>query len=134
MKIRKYTPNELQNLLIACSKLFENNEKFSQPDSIILSAIKKFKGNQSLEVVLPKVIIINSFYSTQIYDTTKMANHIVELNIDGKLNSGDIALIDSIRLGHGVISNNSSPSLIQTSLSLLEKYIREASAQALSKD
>ncbi len=111
MKIRIYTAIELQNLLIVCSNIFDENEKFSQSDRIISSAIEKFEGNNSLDVVLPKVIIINSFYSTQIYDTNKMAKHIVKLDIVHKLTIGELSLVDSIRVGHGIKSKKNAREL-----------------------
>jgi hypothetical protein len=51
---------------------------------------------------LPKVIIINSFYATQIYDTEKVARHILTIDADRRLASGDLSLVNDIRHGHGI--------------------------------
>jgi hypothetical protein len=52
--------------------------------------------NTSLVDVLLKVSALNDFYSTNIYDTHRVAGHIHRLNIDRKLLSGDLGLVDSI--------------------------------------
>ncbi|MCE9686142.1 hypothetical protein LZP73_07915 [Shewanella sp. AS16] len=52
--------------------------------------------NSDIESVLLKVSALNDFYSTNIYDTYKVAKHILKLNIDAKLKSGDRTLVNDI--------------------------------------
>jgi len=90
MKDTNVNRHRIKRLLILCADLFDQNERFSLSDSVIAEAIKRFPGNDTIQVVLPKVILINSFYSTQIYDTEKIAKHIVKIEMDRKLEYGDI--------------------------------------------
>ena len=53
-------------------------------------------NNRLLEDVLIKTCILNDFYSTNIKDVFKVANHIHDLDIDERLNVGDLTLIDDI--------------------------------------
>ncbi len=54
--------------------------------------------NNSLELVLLKVTALNQFYSTNIYDTYSMAKHIIDLQIDERLQRGDLALVNALAL------------------------------------
>lgn len=54
-------------------------------------------GNIDLSDVLLKSVTLNDFYSTNIFSIFPVARHIVNLNIDEKLRSGDVSLVDSIK-------------------------------------
>ena len=54
--------------------------------------------NNSLERVLLKVTALNQFYSTNIYDTYSMAKHIIDMQIDERLQSGDLTLVNELAL------------------------------------
>ncbi len=77
------------------------------PDRVIAAAIYRFRGNDTIDAVLPKVILINSFYATQIYDTERAARNILTVDADSRLASGDLTLVDSIRRGHGIKTKKS---------------------------
>ena len=94
--------DQIKRLLATCADLFDKNETFSFSDSVIATAIKRFKGNDTIQSVLPKVILINSFYSTQIYDTGAIARHILNIDVDERLVSGDLSVVTDIRRGHGI--------------------------------
>ena len=94
--------HRIREILTNCADLFNKNKQFSLSDSVIAVAIEKFEGNDSILSVLPKVILINLVYSTQIYDTEKIARHILKTDIDKRLTDGDISLVDDIRRGHGI--------------------------------
>lgn len=98
----KYDMAKVTNLLVICSTIFDSNERFSLADSVIRVAIERLNDNSSIQNVLPKVILINSFYNTQIFDTEKIAKHVLECEIDRQLVSGDLSLINSIRCGHDI--------------------------------
>jgi len=94
--------HQIKHLLVLCADLFDRNKRFALGDSVIALAIEKFQANDTIRAVLPKVILINSFYATQIYDTEKIARHILRIEADRHLTSGDLKLIDDIRHGHGI--------------------------------
>lgn len=52
--------------------------------------------NCDIESVLLKVSALNDFYSTNIYDTYTVAKHILKLNVDSRLESGERSLVNEI--------------------------------------
>jgi len=54
--------------------------------------------NRDIESVLLKVSALNDFYSTNIFDTYTVAKHILNLDIDSRLKSGDRTLVNDIAL------------------------------------
>lgn len=70
-------------------------------------AIKKLilimRENNKIEDVYLKVTAINSLYSTNIYDTYKIAHHIFHIkDIDKKLEDGDLSVVNEIARGHKI--------------------------------
>lgn len=53
--------------------------------------------NTDISDILLKVTTLNDFYSTNIYSVYPMAQHILSLNIDARLEAGDITLVNDIR-------------------------------------
>ena len=70
----------------------------TQEEALKLLFHKFCLENRSLELVLLKVTALNQFYSTNIYDTYSMAKHIIDLQIDERLRSGDLALVNELAL------------------------------------
>lgn len=67
-----------------------------------------YPSNTSMEDVLVKVSTLNDFYSTNIFAAYKVAKHILSLNIDERLNNGDITLVNDIakiEMDNGNIKN-----------------------------
>lgn len=54
------------------------------------------KRNDNIEDVLIKCSTLNDFYSTNIFDIHSVAKHILELNIDSRLEDGDVTLVNDI--------------------------------------
>ena len=54
------------------------------------------KRNDNIEDILIKCSTLNDFYSTNIFDIHSVARHILELNIDDRLEDGDLSLVDAI--------------------------------------
>lgn len=52
--------------------------------------------NVCIEDILLKCSSLNDFYSTNIFDVHSVAKHILSLNIDERLRSGDISLVHDI--------------------------------------
>ena len=55
-------------------------------------------ANSIIEHVLLKVSALNDFYSTHIYDTYTVAKHIREMNIEPRLQSGDLSLVNELAM------------------------------------
>lgn len=53
-------------------------------------------NNTTIEDILIKSSILNDFYSTNIFSIFPVAKHILELDIDERLKSGDSTLVDDI--------------------------------------
>ena len=53
-------------------------------------------NNTKIEDILLKTATLNTFYSTNIYSIYPVAQHILSLQIDERLISGDITLVDDI--------------------------------------
>lgn len=54
------------------------------------------KRNNNIEDVLIKCSSLNDFYSTNIFDIHTVAQHILSLHIDDRLEKGDLSLVDDI--------------------------------------
>lgn len=52
--------------------------------------------NDTIEDVLLKCSTLNDFYATNIFSIYPVANHILSLNIDDRLQHGDLTLVDDI--------------------------------------
>ena len=67
-----------------------------QENALALLFKKCCPGNVRPEHILLKVSVLNDFYGTNIYDKYSVTNHIVALQIDSRLNLGDLTLINEI--------------------------------------
>lgn len=56
----------------------------------------EFNSNDNLQNILIKCSVLNDFYSTNIFKIYPVAKHILKLNIDERLKSGDPTLVDDI--------------------------------------
>lgn len=92
INIKDYIPN-LEDAILANEAIANDNADL---------ALKKLftqlcPVNTSLEEILIKCATLNQLYSTNIYNVTAMAEHILSIqNIDNRLTDGDITLIDEI--------------------------------------
>lgn len=55
-----------------------------------------YPNNNNIEDILVKVATLNDFYSTNIFSGYAVAKHILKLNIDERLESGDDTLVNEI--------------------------------------
>ena len=55
-----------------------------------------FKDNTSIENILIKCSVLNDFYSTNIFKVYPVAVHILDLDIDDRLNRHDPTLVNDI--------------------------------------
>ncbi len=58
--------------------------------------------NQCLDDILLKVAVLNTFYSTNVFNIARLAEHIQTLEVDERLRQGDITLVTDISKGHGI--------------------------------
>ncbi|MCH7878001.1 MAG: hypothetical protein IH914_01630 [candidate division Zixibacteria bacterium] len=101
----KTSVSQIRHRLQLCSHLFDTTESFDLPARMIAGVVKRCPKNDSFEGVYEKTVLINTLYSTVVYDTLNMAKHIVSRNIDLKLMSADLSVIGDMRAGHGIGSN-----------------------------
>jgi hypothetical protein len=67
-----------------------------QEGSLSLLFNKLCPENKSIEHILLKVSTLNDFYSTNIFDTYSVATHILNLNVDSRLETKDYSLVNDI--------------------------------------
>ncbi len=91
---------------------FRQDERYALADQAITNLFQKFPENKIVEDVLLKISVINDLYSTNIYGTFRMAEHIKALNIDSELQSGTPHIVAKIATGHGIISSASKKEII----------------------
>lgn len=99
-KIDKFNDNPRTDSLEINYPAIKNAEKG------LKKLFETFPRHESLDEIYLKVVAINGLYSTNIYDTYRIAYHIfnnVE-NIDNRLVEGDPKLVNDIAKGHGIRS------------------------------
>lgn len=67
-----------------------------QENSLYKLFHKTYLLNNDIDDILIKVCSLNDFYSTNIYSPFLVAKHILNLNIDERLSSGDLSVVDAI--------------------------------------
>jgi len=72
-------------------------------DKSLTVLISKFPKNNVLSEIFLKVVAINSLYSTNIFDTYRLAYHIFDIkNFDQRIRNIDSTLVEDIARGHGI--------------------------------
>lgn len=72
------------------------DSKMLEQEYALSTLFQHFYQNNNLQNVLVKVSCLNDFYSTNIRDTYSVAKVIYQLNIDTRLQNGDLTLVDDI--------------------------------------
>lgn len=72
------------------------DSKMLEQEYALSTLFQHFYQNNNLQNVLVKVSCLNDFYSTNIRDTYSVAKVIYQLNIDRRLQNGDLTLVDDI--------------------------------------
>ena len=80
-------------------------------DQAIINLFEAFPENIKLEDIILKISVLNDLYSTNIFGTFIMAEHIQYLNIDIQLKRGDPTLVNRIASGHGIVSSRTNREL-----------------------
>ena len=91
-------------LVLSVKKEFEENERYSNEDKIQKIITEKVFDKERYETYLMTVILINELYSTNIYRTDIIANHIFKNRdeIYFLIKNGDSKAVERIAKGHGV--------------------------------
>lgn len=77
--------------------LWKRLENYSAQEAALDKLFHKMcPNNTSIEDILLKVAALNDFYSTNIFSIYSVAQHILSLNIDDRLSSGDKTLVKDI--------------------------------------
>lgn len=76
---------------------WDNLENYTlQENALNKLFLTTYPNNVDINDILIKVASLNDFYSTNILSPFKMAKHILELNIDSRLSTGDLSLVNDI--------------------------------------
>lgn len=92
-------------------KRFNNDRRYYPADQAIINLFQAFPENVKLEDIILKISVLNDLYSTNIFGTFIMAEHIQKLNIDAQLVRGDSVLVNQISSGHGIVSRKTNREL-----------------------
>src|SRR3989344_1078156 len=91
--IPKPSIKEVKNYL----NLWDTRQNYvAQESSLRELFTKTYPLNKHLNYVLIKVCTLNDFYSINILSPFTVANHIIALNIDGKLKKNDLGIVNNI--------------------------------------
>lgn len=112
------TPNEY--LVAKYLVQFNQDSRYNPADKAIINLFKAFPENSKIEDILLKISVINDLYSTNIFGTFKMAEHIQRLNIDSMLNQGDPQVVHLISNGHDIRAKKTNKEI--TFYSFATKY------------
>ena len=98
MVVQKPTPK----LVARYINEFNTNIRYYPADIAINNLIDAFPENHDVHDVMLKVATINALYSTRIMNVVKMSYYIASLDIDSKLDAGDLTVVEDIATGHGL--------------------------------
>lgn len=92
------------DLVRQASVIFEESSLYQLIDGALYWTFAQFPRNDDERGVLIKTALLITIYKTPIFDVLKIAQHIHRngAEIDAKIASGDVSVIDQIRQGHGI--------------------------------
>lgn len=106
---REDIPRPSKDEVIKYLEQWDNLENYKfQEEALDKLFFVTYPSNVLMEDVLVKVSTLNDFYSTNIFAAYKVAKYIISLNIDERLNNGDITLVGDIakiEMDNGNIKN-----------------------------
>ncbi len=95
---------DLPMILRRSADFFDLEEGNSAVDEAMRFTFVAYPRNDQLTPILMKAALVNSLYHTNIFDIYSVGKHILEQNIDPLLDEGDLAAVERLRLGHGVLN------------------------------
>ena len=87
---------------------FSIDKRYFTADKAIEKLIKIFPNNVCIKEIQLKISVINDLYSTNIFSTFKIAEHIHSLNIDTSLLQSDYSIVHKIAVGHSIKSKKTT--------------------------
>jgi hypothetical protein len=94
---RQHPPRPEASLISECLTQWSTLENYRLQEESLGLLFRDFCPlNERIEHVLLKVSALNDFYSTNIYDTYSVAKHILDQNVDARLEATDLTLVNSI--------------------------------------
>ena len=81
---------------------FKEDKRYYLADQAIIKLLSVFPKNEKIEDIILKTSVINDLYSTNIFATYKIAEHIQNLDIDKYLISKDLSIVNKIAKGHDI--------------------------------
>ena len=95
MEVKTPTPQLVKEYL----NLWDLLENYRLQESSLKKLFSQtYPVNQDMDDVLIKVCSLNDFYSTNIFSPFNVAKHIVDLDIDKRLNNEDMTLVNEIAI------------------------------------
>ena len=91
--ICKPCEEEVERYLLAWEQLENYKMQENALDKLFFHT---YPHNRNIEDILVKVATLNDFYSTNIFSGYMVAKHILELNIDERLKTGDDTIVNEI--------------------------------------
>jgi len=94
---RVNVPKPCREEVLKYLEYWDNLENYRlQEDALDKLFFKICPENKDISDILIKVSTLNDFYSTNIFSVFPVAKHILSLDIDDRLKSGDTLLVDDI--------------------------------------
>ena len=87
-------PDQVERYLRAWDELENYHLQENALDKLFF---KLCPENTEMSDILLKVAVLNEFYSTNIFSVYSVAKHILSLNIDARLDSGDVTLVQDLQ-------------------------------------
>ena len=84
---------------------FRVDSRSNFADNAIRELIKKFPDNKTIESVILKISVINDLYSTNIFSTYEIANHILQQDFDKAIENKDYSIVNRVATGHKIKSS-----------------------------
>ena len=83
-------------LVASFAARFDADRRYGPADRALERLFRQWPLNAELEAVLTKVTVLNSLYSTNVFATVDMAEHIRGLSIDDELRKGSYSVVDKV--------------------------------------
>ncbi len=87
-------------------KRVKNSKKYLNNNEVLNLIIKRYPNNTTLPEIYLKVVVLNDLYSTNIYDSFKIAEGISKLNIDEAIQNKELNIVHKIAKKHNIKTKN----------------------------
>ena len=118
--IPKPSRNEVEKYLLKWRQLEKYYNQERALNKLFFDLCPK---NDDIEDILLKCSTLNAFYTTNIFDINAVANHILSLEIDERLEKGDLSLVEDIAKVKVGNPKNITSTLLQRSIAVITSLI-----------